>query len=268
VTWLRQMLQTALSFPYGFKTINKCLILIVCLAAPSHLAAQVSQFTSGWQLSFATQSYKAGQIAGAQHASPATPATSALAPSINSIVGAAFSTPPVTTLSANGAFTIFGSQLAAATTYLTSADIVNDQLPTNLGGTCVKIGTTECYLYYVAPGQINALAGELLPPETSGPISVTVRTNCGTANEVSTTMNNVFGNPTAPEFLYFLQNSNGQNPVVTVEAATNAYVGTPGLISGATFMPTHPGDVLTAYGIGWGATSPSVQIQSRLVPRP
>jgi uncharacterized protein (TIGR03437 family) len=194
----------------------KCSALIVCLTAPFYLAAQT--------------------------------------PSINNIVGAAFSTPPVTTLSPNGAFTIFGSQLAAATTYLTSTDIVNNQLPTNLGGTCVQSGTTQWYLYYVSPGQINALAGQM-PPEATGTFPVTVVTNCGTANELSTTMN-VDVAPVAPEFLYFLHNLNGQNPIVAIDATTNTYVGTPGLMAGATFAPAHPGDVLTAYGIGWGAASP------------
>jgi uncharacterized protein (TIGR03437 family) len=48
--------------------------------------------------------------------------------------------------------------------------------------------------------------------------------------------------------------------VAAVEATTNAYVGTPGLIPGATFAPAHAGDVLTAYGVGWGPTSPAVSI--------
>jgi uncharacterized protein (TIGR03437 family) len=199
----------------------KCLFLIVCLATPFFLQAQ--------------------------------------APSINNIAGAAFSTPTVTYLSPNGAFTIFGSQLAAALTYLSSADIVNDQLPTNLGGTCVESGTNKWYLYYVSPGQINALAGQSLPPYVSGTAPLTVVTNCGTANELSTTMN-VTVAQVAPEFLYFVHNSNGQNPVVAVDAATNTYVGTPGLIAGGTFAPAHPGDVLTAYGVGWGDTMPSVPI--------
>jgi uncharacterized protein (TIGR03437 family) len=231
------------------KQFIKCLALIFCLAAPFYLAAQVSLFGSGSQPSFAPQINKA------QHPFLPTPATSALAPSITNIVGAAFSIPPVTDLSLNGAFTIFGSQLAAATTYLSSTDIVNNQLPTNLGGTCVESGTTKWYLYYVSPEQINVLAGQYPP----GPVPVTVVTNCGTPNEVSTTMNVSFV-PAAPEFVYFLENSNGQNPIAAIDADTDAYVGTPGLIPGATFAPAHPGDVLTAYGVGWGATSPSVQI--------
>jgi uncharacterized protein (TIGR03437 family) len=180
-------------------------------------------------------------------------------PSITNIVGAGFSTPAVTRISPNGACTIFGTELASATTYLTSSDIVNNQLPTNLGGTCVESGTSKWFVYYVSPGQINALAGQVPASETPGPVPVTVVTNCGTANEVSTTMNVSFA-PVAPEFVYFLENSNGENPVAAVDAATNAYVGTPGLIPGAIFAPAHSGDVLTAYGVGWGATSPSVQI--------
>jgi hypothetical protein len=133
------------------KQFIKCFTRIVCLGAPFYLAAQEPRLTI-------------------QHSGTLpnllTPVSSASVPSINDIVGAALSTPPVTILSPNGAFTIFGSQLAAATTYLTSTDIVNDQLPTNLGGTCVESGTTKWYLYYVSPGQINALVGELPPPGT------------------------------------------------------------------------------------------------------
>jgi uncharacterized protein (TIGR03437 family) len=62
---------------------------------------------------------------------------------------------------------------------------------------------------------------------------------------------------TAPEFLYFLENSNGQNPIATIEP-NGAYVGTPGLIPGATFTPAHVGDTLTAFGVGWGPTTSSI----------
>ena len=63
--------------------------------------------------------------------------------------------------------------------------------------------------------------------------------------------------PVAPEFSYrhFLETANGNNPVAAVDATTGVYVGPPGLISGATFAPVHPGDVVTAYGVGWGATT-------------
>lgn len=215
---------------------------------------------SGWQLSFATAINNAGQIAGtglingAQHAFLLTPVAAVAAPSINNILGAGFSTPAVTSISPNGLFTIFGSALASGTVGLTGSDIVNNQLPTNLGGTCVESGSTKWGLFFVSAGQINVLAGQL---PASGTVPVTVVTGCGTANEVSSPATNVPVAAVAPEFLYFLENSNGQNPVAAIDAVSGAYIGAPGLISGATFTPAKAGEILTAFGVGWGPTSPS-----------
>lgn len=220
---------------------------------------------SGWQLSFATQINDAGQIVGSgiftdsdgnteQHAFLLTPATNG--PSITSVEGAAFSTPPVTTISPNGVFTIFGSKLAAATTYLSSSDIVNDQLPPNLGGTCVESGTSKWALSFVSPGQINVVAGApaSLPITARLNTPVTVVTNCGTANEVASAAVMVPETAVSPEFLYFLENSTGENPVAAIEQS-GAYVGAPGLLAGATFTTAKAGDVLTAFGVGWGPTT-------------
>ena len=212
---------------------------------------------AGWLLSFATQINDAGQIVGTglfsgsdgttvQHAFLLTPAPG---PSINNIVGAGFSTPAVTSISTNGVFTIFGSGFATANAYLTSSDIVDNQLPTNLGGTCVESGTTKWGLFFVGPGQVNVLAGQL--PAT-GTAPVTVVTNCGTADEVPTATVNVPVATVAPEFLYFLENSNGQNPVAAIEP-NGAYIGTPGLISGASFAPAKAGRCCDRLWSGLGA---------------
>ncbi len=218
---------------------------------------------SGWKLSFATQINNAGQIVGTglftgsdgtavQHAFLLTPTT----PNISNIVGAGFSTPAVTSISPDGIFTIFGTQLAAAKVALTGSDIVNNELPTNLGGTCVESGTAKWGLFYVSPTQINVIA-EQLP--ASGTAPVTVVTGCGTANEVSSPAMNVPVAAVSPEFLYFLENTNGQNPVAAIDAITYAYIGAPGLISGATFTPAKAGELITAFGVGWGPTTPSNQ---------
>ena len=218
---------------------------------------------AGWQLSFAMGINNAGQIVGTgfyegpngaatvQRAFLLTPVPG---PTVSNIVGAGFSTPAVTTISPNGLFTIFGSNLASGIAGLTQSDIVNNQLPTNLGGTCVESGTTKWGLFYVSPGQINVVAGEL---PASGTVPVTVITGCGTPNEVASASFNAPVAATAPEFLYFLENSNGQNPIATIEP-NGAYVGTPGLIPGATFTPAHVGDTLTAFGVGWGPTTSSL----------
>jgi uncharacterized protein (TIGR03437 family) len=215
---------------------------------------------SGWELSYAAQINNAGQIVGtglingAQHAFLLTPV---LSPTTSAIVGAAFSVPPVTDLSPNGVFTIFGTQLTNAAQGIAPGDILNNQLPTILGGTCVESGSTRWNLFYVSPGQINALAGAV---PSSGSIPVKVVTNCGTANEEVALAMNVPVAAESPEFLYYLEASTGLNSVAAIEAATYAYVGPPGLIPGANFVPANPGDVLTAYGVGWGATDPPTTI--------
>jgi uncharacterized protein (TIGR03437 family) len=216
---------------------------------------------TGWALSFATAINNVGQIVGTglvagpngseQHAFLLTPVGG---PGVTSVVGAGLSTPAVTSLSPNGLFTIFGSGLASATAGLTSSEIVNNELPTNLGSTCVQGGSSQWGLFYVSPGQINVLAGDL---PSSGTVPVSVITNCGTANPVATPAVNVPVAAAAPEFLYFVDNANGQNPVAAIQAVSGAYVGAPGLIAGASFTPAKAGDVLTAFGVGWGATTSS-----------
>ncbi len=218
---------------------------------------------AGWQLSFATGINNAGQIVGTgyfeapgaatvQRAFLLTPVPAA---SIGSIVGGGFSTPAVTNISPNGVITIFGNGLAASPVGLVQSDIVNNELPTNLGGTCVESGTTKWGLSYVSPGQVNVVVGSL---PSSGTVPVTVVTACGTANEIASAAVNVPVAPVAPEFLYFpqtsdvaaIQASNGSSPLGT-------YVGPPGLIAGANFAPAHAGDVLTAFGVGWGPVASS-----------
>lgn len=217
----------------------------------------------GWNLAFATAINNAGQIIGTglflgpsgstqQHAFLLTPVPAAAGPSITNVEGGGLSNPAVTSISNNGLFTIFGSGLAAAKAGLTESEIVNNELPTILGGTCVQGGSSKFGLLYVAPGQVNALAGDL---PSSGTVPVSVITNCGTANEVATPVVNVPVAASAPEFVYFIQTSNGQNPVAAIQAVSGAYVGAPGLIAGATFAPAQAGDVLTAFGVGWGPTT-------------
>jgi uncharacterized protein (TIGR03437 family) len=217
---------------------------------------------TGWTLTYATAINNLGQIAGTglfqsptgveQHGFLLTPVPAVSGPSITGVVGAGLSIPAVTSISPNGLFTIFGSLLASAATGVTQADIVNNQLPTNLGGTCVENGSDKWGLFYVSPGQINALAGDV---PSSGTVPVSVITNCGTANEVASPAMNVPVAAASPEFLYFIANANGQNPVAAIQALTGTYVGAPGLIAGATFAPAHAGDILTAFGVAWGATT-------------
>ena len=175
-------------------------------------------------------------------------------PAIQAVEGAGLSIPAVTSLSPNGLFTIFGSGFTPAGVAggLTSSNLVNNKLPTNIVNTCVQANGSNLGLFYVSSNQINALA-ETLP--SSGTVAVSVLTNCGTADQIATPAVNVPVGAASPEFLYFVTNANGQNPVAAIDASNHSYIGAPGLVAGATFAPAHAKQVLTAFGVGWGKTT-------------
>ena len=175
-------------------------------------------------------------------------------PAIQTVVGAGLSIPLVTNISPNGLLTIFGAGFTApgVSKGITSADLVNNALPTQFANTCVQAGTSRWGLFFVSPTQINALAG---PLPSSGTVPISVITNCGSANEITTPTVNAPVAGAAPEFLYFQANGNGQDPVAAVDLTTGVDVGPTGLIAGANFAPVHGGDLLVAYGVGWGSTS-------------
>jgi uncharacterized protein (TIGR03437 family) len=217
---------------------------------------------TGWTLTNATAVNDAGQIVGAgfingqEHAFLLTPApvTGAIL-SISAVTGAANSVPTVSSISANGYFTLYGSGFTTDATVqrgLMGSDIVNNSLPTNLANTCVNVGSTRSFLRFVSQAQINALAPAL--PST-GPVNVSVVLNCGTGNEVTSPSVSVPIAAASPEFLYWVNNTSGQNPVIALDAVTGAYIGAPGLIPGATFRAAKTGDVLTFYAISFGKTA-------------
>ena len=180
-------------------------------------------------------------------------------PAIQNVVGAGLSIPLIATISPNGLLTIFGSGFTAAgvSQGITGASLVNNALPTQLANTCVQGGTEHWGLFFVSPTQINVLAGAL---PSSGTVPISVITNCGSSNPITTPVFNVAVASAAPEFLYFQANGNGQNPVAALGSLTGAYVGAPGLIAGGTFTPAHAGDFITAFGVGWGPTSSTAPI--------
>ncbi len=177
-------------------------------------------------------------------------------PVITSIAGAGASVPAVTQVSPGGIISIYGTNFtpAGVSHALQASDLSGNNMPTNLAQTCVQIGGVPAALYYVSPAQINAQ----MTAVSSATAQITVVSHCGTVGETASQPLTVQVAAAAPEFLYFKVNANGQNPVVAVEAGSSAYVGPPGLIAGANFAPAKPGDVLVIYGVGFGATSPSV----------
>jgi uncharacterized protein (TIGR03437 family) len=81
--------------------------------------------------------------------------------------------------------TIYGANLAATTRALAGSDIVNNTLPTSLGGVSVQIDGKPAYVYYLSPTQINVLS----PADSaSGSVSVTVTNSVGTSSVVNAAM--------------------------------------------------------------------------------
>ena len=174
-------------------------------------------------------------------------------PVITSIAGAGLSTPRITQITPGGMVTIFGTNFApAGVSYaLQASDITGGTtMPTNLAQTCVQIGGIAAPLYYVSSTQINA---QTTAVPTSGSVQVTVIANCGTVGQATSQPFTVQTAASAPEFLYFKNES-----VAAVEVISGAFVGTPGLIAGASFAPSKPGDVIEIFAVGLGATSPAV----------
>ena len=80
---------------------------------------------------------------------------------------------------------IYGSNLAAATHTMTSAEVVNGKLPTTLSGVRVQINGKAAYVYFLSPTQINVLA----PDDTAaGPVAVTVSNAAGTSGAATATL--------------------------------------------------------------------------------
>jgi trimeric autotransporter adhesin len=180
-------------------------------------------------------------------------------PAISSdgIAGAGASVPPVAQISPGGLASIYGSNFAPAGTsrQVYGGDLVNGSLPTQLAGVCVQVGGLPAFITYVGAGQINI---QVPAVPVNSAVDVQVTSNCGAANALQSATQKVATAAAAPELLYWLHNANGRNPVCAVDAVTLADIGTTGLISGLTFTPAKPGEILTIYGISFGPANPAV----------
>lgn len=165
------------------------------------------------------------------------------------VVGAGGSVPPVTAVSPNALTSIYGSNFIAADTHrnVLGSDLVNGKLPTNLAGVCVSFGNAPAAILAIYPGQINVEAPSL--PAGSSTVQVTI--NCGTPQAVSSNLGTVTVAPASPEFFSFAPNgTTGQNPIAALNATTGAAIGASN--------PAKPGDIIEAYGTGWGVTNPAI----------
>ena len=168
--------------------------------------------------------------------------------SAGGVVGGGLSVPRVTAVSPNAIISIFGANFAPEGTakLISPDDLVDGRLPTRLGGVCVQIGPALARIFHVFPGQLNVQVPTI---QTGDELPVQVILDCLAENEMKSNIENVRIQAATPEFFYFVQNPDGNNPVAAVNAVTGEFVG-PG------FTAAKPGDILTLFATGFGVTDP------------
>ncbi len=175
---------------------------------------------------------------------------------IGAVVGGGMSSPPVTQLSPNGVALIAGSSFAPDGTNASvgSGNLVSGLVPTRLDGVCVMVGSTFAPVLALTPAQIKFQVPQVSTPAN---LPVQVVTGCGTPKELRSDPAVVSFESASPEFFYYAHNARGKNPVDAVNTGTGDAIGAAGTISGATSAPATPGDAITLYATGLGATSPA-----------
>jgi uncharacterized protein (TIGR03437 family) len=153
-------------------------------------------------------------------------------------------------LSPNGLISIFGSGLAPAGTSqnVGQAQLVDGHLPFNLGGVCVRVNSSNAYLLFVSPNQLNVQAPSNLSPGTG---EVVVVRDCQMPEQTSSNPLAVPIQVTAPEFFYLSHESGGENEVAAFEDNSGKPVNAG--------TPAHPDDLVTLYGTGFGVSDPLIQ---------
>ncbi len=135
----------------------------------------------------------------------------------------------------------------------TSADFSGLNAPTALDGISVSINGKAAYVWYLSPGQLNVQAPE---DSTAGNVAITV-TSCKATSAPFTFARQ----PLAPGLLAPTSfKIDGTQYMVATFASDGAYVlnTTAGASLGVNSRPAKPGDVIIAYGVGFGDVTPTI----------
>jgi uncharacterized protein (TIGR03437 family) len=153
-------------------------------------------------------------------------------------------------LASGGLWTINGFDFETSNLKRTAGpgDFVNNAFPNVLGCIAVEVNHKRVPITYVQTDQINFQG-----PVVSGPVDVVVVSNAGKQNELRSSAVNVTVLPAAPAFFTF----NGSS-IAAQFANTADIVANPAVVPGA--RPARPGDIVTLYGTGFGATDPPVAV--------
>ena len=149
---------------------------------------------------------------------------------------------------------IYGQNLAADSRQWGGGDFNGVDAPTSLDGTSVTIGSQSAFVFYISPGQVDALVPGTL--SGAGPQPVIVTTPKGTSTPFSVVVNPLEPGLLAP--LSFSVNGNQYLTALFSDGAT--FVLPPGTISGVPSRQAKPGETITTYGIGFGSVSPNIPV--------
>ena len=152
-----------------------------------------------------------------------------------------------TTVQPGSWFSIYGTNLAAATT------IWNGDFPQTLGGTTVTVNGKNAYLWFVSAGQINAQA----PDDTAtGTVPVVVTTANGSS------MTTITLAKAGPSFLLLVDAKHATGIILTPDGSGSQAGGVYDLLgpssTGAGFRAAKKGENIAIYGVGFGPTATAV----------
>jgi uncharacterized protein (TIGR03437 family) len=154
-------------------------------------------------------------------------------------------------ISPGGWIEIYGSNLAVQTNSWAGVNFTGTAAPTSLIGTSVTIGGAPAFIEYVSATQINA---QVPSGVATGPQQLIVKTPAGSTAAYTVTVNAAEPGLLAPPSF----NVGGTQYVVALFPDQSTYVLPPGAIPGVTSKRAQPGDVLTIYGVGFGAVTPAI----------
>ena len=146
---------------------------------------------------------------------------------------------------------VYGTNLASTSRSWGGGDFNGANAPTSLDGTSVTIGGQKAFIDYISPTQVNAQV-----PSTvgTGTQQVIVTTAAGASAAFSITVNSEQPGLLAPSSFTVA----GKQYVTALFADGATFVLPPGSIAGLNSRRTQPGDVITLYGIGFGAVTPAI----------
>ncbi len=165
--------------------------------------------------------------------------------------------PTVESISPNAIVSVFGRDFAPEGTQAASPALdATGRIAANLAAACLEIDGKRAPLFAVFPTQINAQAPHDLTP---GLVPAAVIRNCGAENEQRGPAVTAAAVAVSPAFFNFSLDPAGRNPIVALHGGGPALAGAPGAVPGVELTPAEPGEYVTLYGTGFGATEPALE---------